>query len=620
MSRFLAFFFSVMITWQTPSHASLTNTDIINPAWATSPTWLALLSYQQGLINRNYTSQADSTDFFLASNGKRDPYAELIATFDGLFLPNNLGDAHPRCRFPARYHWLIEKLPVVTSIPAAPKCTAFDKFKEILNARGATMVFPAAYLNSPSSMFGHTLLRIDQHGQNDSNRILAYTASYAAKNDPSDNQLSFVLKGLMGGYPGEMSILPYYMKLKEYRDIESRDIWEYPLNLTQEETEQMVRHLWEVSGETFDYFFFTENCSYRLLGVLDSIRSETPMLNDFRFHAIPVDTVRAAWQHDYIVDAVYRPSIVNQFQYQLSLLNSEQQDLVFALVNHPSPDYASLEQYPLEQRAAVLDVAFLYSRLANSRPQQEAAKRSLRLLRNRNKLTINTALPKVPTPILRDDQGHLSGRLQISNGKFRKQSYIGLDWRPAYHDLSDPGLGYPLGSELKFLDMSFRYYQDDGVKMEDLSLIGIKSITARNRFFRPLSWSFDIGGGRIEEHNKRSWAPHIEGLAGPAWEFKGGLLYVLAGGKGQISNKLQDGFDVRAKTSVAYLRKTPSQQLLLSTNFEQSTKNHSKPQLNLLARHDLQIGNQWNIFWELQRMKFSETYQTEFEVGVKIFY
>jgi hypothetical protein len=619
MRRLLVFIFT-FIVWQSPCQSSPVNSSELNPEWASSPTWIALLSYQQTLFNQGYTSQADSTAFFLASNGKNDPHSELLATFDGLFQNSNLGDEHPRCRFPARYHWLIEKLSTSIKIPAAPKCGAFNTFRETLNAAGATMIFPAAYLNSPSSMFGHTLLRIDQHGQDKSNRILAYTASYAAKNDPSDNQLSFVFKGLMGGYPGEMTVLPYYMKLKEYRDIESRDIWEYPLNLTQEETDQMVRHLWEVSGETFDYYFFTENCSYRLLGVLDAIRSEKPMLKAFRLHAIPVDTVRAALQHGYIVDAIYRPSIVNQFQYQLDLLSPDQRDLVYGLVNHPIPEHANLEHYPAEQKAAILETAFLYSRLVTTVPQQVAAKRSLQLLRDRNELDVESPLPELPTPTQRDDQGHLSSRLQISAGKFDDQPYIGFDWRPAYHALSDPGLGYPLGSELKFVDMSLRYYQDDGLKMEDLSLIGIKSITARNRFFRPLSWTFDIGGHRVEEHEKRAWVPHIQGLAGPAWDVNGGLLYVLAGGQGQVSSKLKSGFDVRAHTSIGYLRKTHSQQFLISANFEQSAINESDPDLNLSARHDLQLSSNWNIFWEFERSKISGSYRNQYELGIKVFY
>jgi hypothetical protein len=43
-------------------------------------------------------------------------------------------------------------------------------------------------------------------------------------------------KVLTGQYPGEYSIMPYYRKVKEYGDFESRDLWEYELNLTPEET------------------------------------------------------------------------------------------------------------------------------------------------------------------------------------------------------------------------------------------------------------------------------------------------------------------------------------------------------------------------------------------------
>jgi hypothetical protein len=35
---------------------------------------------------------------------------------------------------------------------------------------------------------------------------------------------------------GEYSLMPYYRKVKEYGDFESRDLWEYELNLSPEET------------------------------------------------------------------------------------------------------------------------------------------------------------------------------------------------------------------------------------------------------------------------------------------------------------------------------------------------------------------------------------------------
>ena len=40
-------------------------------------------------------------------------------------------------------------------------------------------------------------------------------------------------RDIFGGFRGEYAKMPYYFKVREYADYESRDIWEYPLNLTQ---------------------------------------------------------------------------------------------------------------------------------------------------------------------------------------------------------------------------------------------------------------------------------------------------------------------------------------------------------------------------------------------------
>jgi hypothetical protein len=75
-----------------------------------------------------------------------------------------------------------------------------------------TLVFPTAYLNQPSSMFGHTFLRIDRNGQDDRSRLHSYAINYGAVTG-NDGGVMFAFKGLMGGYPGTVSIMPYYKKV-----------------------------------------------------------------------------------------------------------------------------------------------------------------------------------------------------------------------------------------------------------------------------------------------------------------------------------------------------------------------------------------------------------------------
>jgi len=65
-------------------------------------------------------------------------------------------------------------------------------------------------------------------------------------------------------------IAPYYSKVNEYLFGESRDLWEYALDLEPSQVEWLVEHLWElVVNGSFDYFYLDENCSFHLLSLLE---------------------------------------------------------------------------------------------------------------------------------------------------------------------------------------------------------------------------------------------------------------------------------------------------------------------------------------------------------------
>jgi hypothetical protein len=149
--------------------------------------WHLLLHYHEN-IGGGYTSQADGPKFFLAPNGKTDPRAELEATIRKLFTdePVGLSRQPAQCAFVARYHWLKAILSIDDHrLPPVP-CERFTAWLDALNPYSVTLVFPSAFMNSPASMFGHTLLRIDQKGQTEQTRILAYTINYAAATDTTN--------------------------------------------------------------------------------------------------------------------------------------------------------------------------------------------------------------------------------------------------------------------------------------------------------------------------------------------------------------------------------------------------------------------------------------------------
>ncbi|HAU15905.1 MAG TPA: hypothetical protein DCS92_19455, partial [Gammaproteobacteria bacterium] len=112
---------------------------------------------------------------------------------------------------------------------------------------------------------------------------------------------------------------------KEYSRIENRDLWEYNLNLTPAETRTMISHLWELRDVIFDYYFFDENCSYRLLELLEVARPGTSLRDEFGARAIPIDTVRAVIDGGFVASVTYRPSVATQLEHDVNQLSDGHQ-------------------------------------------------------------------------------------------------------------------------------------------------------------------------------------------------------------------------------------------------------------------------------------------------------
>ena len=267
--------------------------------------WHILLHYQPN--GDNFISEVDDLDFFNAKNGKTNPQAELAATLQAFFAVKSQDNQHHQCKFIARYQWLKQQLNFdIKRLPPQP-CPEFADWLEQLQPAGLTLIFPAAYLNNPSSAFGHTLLRIDQVGQTQATRLLAQALNYAAKTD-ENNSFMFAIKGIIGGYSGQFSMLPYYKKVTEYSDMENRDIWEYQLDFSLTEIYRMLRHIWELDKIKFDYFFFDENCSYHLLSLLEAARPSLHLRDKLWPWVIPGETVRIINAAKLVKNKVFRPA------------------------------------------------------------------------------------------------------------------------------------------------------------------------------------------------------------------------------------------------------------------------------------------------------------------------
>ncbi|KGU83916.1 Lnb N-terminal periplasmic domain-containing protein [Pseudomonas mediterranea] len=478
--------------------------------------WISLGHYETAKLG-GWRSYISDRKFFLAPDGNEHPDHELTATLQALYGPASAGQQHAQCVYPARTRWLKAQLNL-TDLPAVD-CSEFTQWFKDVAPHSAVMIFPAAYLNSPSSMFGHTLLRIDQADvQRDKTALLSYAINFGAYIEGSDNSIIYAWKGLMGGYPGLFALVPYQEKLSEYRSLENRDLWEYRLNLSQVETERMVEHVWELKQIQFDYFFFDENCSYRLLELLQVARPSLRLTEQFPLTAIPTDTVKAVKEAGLVESIEYRPSRERELLSRAEPLSADEQQWVLKVsADQKQMQAAEFKALPRERQALIVDAAYRLERYrANGQERDpQRAQRSFELLRAINQ---NPA-PEldIPQPGLPED-GHESRTWQAGLGTRGDRAFGEYGLRMAYHDLNDNAESFPLGAQIEILQLKLRQYEGNEWQVQRLDLATIRSLTPRNELLQPLSWQVTGGLERVPgKHDDETLVSHVNGGAGGTW-------------------------------------------------------------------------------------------------------
>lgn len=294
--------------------------------------WLNLIHYEgEGKTSDDYKTAIRDKHFYLAGNDSNDSSAELLATITGFYNTELKDDENPQCKYIARFNWLNKKLAFDPTTLPPVNCDKYIDWRKNIQPEHVTLIFPTYQLNSPSSMFGHTLLRFDPGIDKGDAEWLSVAVNFGANPPEGENSLLYAYKGLAGGYPGTFVSDFYYKKIKEYNRIEHRDIWEYRLNLTTEETELLVTHLWELQKIDFDYYYFDENCSYRMLELLEVARPGTELTEDFVVTAIPIDTIKTVQNNGMVESVEYRPARATILSYMLEQIPESHHEIAIKL-------------------------------------------------------------------------------------------------------------------------------------------------------------------------------------------------------------------------------------------------------------------------------------------------
>lgn len=485
--------------------------------------WLRLGHYRRGAFDGSLQSEADHHTFFVAEHGREDPRAELHATLRAFFEPpveepksrQGGNPRHALCRFPARFMWLAEQLQIEFARLPRQQCGPYVQFLQEIDPKAVSVMFSSYYLNNPASAFGHTFLRFTKArtlAVGEKRELLDYAVDFAADVD-TNNALVYAFRGLTGAFPGTAKRMPYYYKVRTYADFESRDMWEYELSFTPQQLLMLVAHIWEIGPTFFQYFYLSENCSYRINRLLEAANPDIELIDSLQTPVLPADTVKVLFDNPGLVKNVsYRPSLRTQFLRAARDLDGAEADVVGELAR--DPEAAIPTSWSPARRAEVLDAALdlhdmrYVEKIAFERESKEA-KHKQRLLERRAAILIPSRPLAIEAPVdRRPDIGHDAKRVGVAPG-YRAwrgaadEPFVAFDFRLAMHDMADPSLGFPDLASIEFLPTRLRLYpKEDGlrIRLDDFSIMQVVSLNPMHRFDHGLSWRLSAGAKTLERN------------------------------------------------------------------------------------------------------------------------
>lgn len=457
--------------------------------------WLHLLRYNKNLWG-GIESEVDSKNFFLAKSGKTDPASELAANIENFRIPiENFKDPnqHPVCLFPGRYLFLKNIGKVRTEFDL-DKCSDFKTFKDKLELSSVSVVFSSYFINKPASAFGHTFFKLNKDSPLKTD-LQSYGVDFSAQ-VTTKNPIAYGVLGIFGGFYGKFNLMPYFLKLREYNDYESRDLWEFELNLNDDELDLFTAHLWDMNQAAFDYFYFSENCSYHISRFIDAVKPDWKIMEAIYETTIPIDTlVPLKDQKNITQDIYFRPSQQKRSQQKLEKLNDIERRAVKNSFNNLK--LAELGDFNRNQKAKILDAIIDFTdykyptqmHLSKDNPIQDFKREAL-IARSQIEVT-SQSIEKFQVEEF--DSGHKARKFGLGA---RGGDRTGMEFRHrfALHDILEPqGDVYSLFSLEMGKTRFFLERETNKFIFEELEVAHVEALRPINFLEKRISWNFDFG-------------------------------------------------------------------------------------------------------------------------------
>lgn len=463
--------------------------------------WLALLHYKGS--DGEWLSEVEDPSFFLDVEGPRNPEREWDANRRALLAAVEEGrpQQHAQCRFPARFQLMKEAFGWSEGDVHHVDCPDLAAHQRTLSAKSLSVVFVSHFLNNPASAFGHTMLYLGSDSER-SVLLADYSVSFEADTEGL-SPLGYIPRGLFGGLVAGFRLAPLHERVRRYEREEQRDLWLFPLGVSQEQIDQLVRHLWELKDVSFQYGFFGGNCAQKILSVVHAVAPDYEVLPRRSPAVLPSEVSRRlVGQIGLAGEPIHRPSLWSQYSRQVARLSEQEREQLQEMVASRSvPEGVSL---------ATLTAALLWSEFETPyRTFRRAAetddhsdlvwKRALwesRVAGEDTREDVMTfPVPEAGPSLL---QAHRPSRITVGSGYRRSMGAVlnaGARW--LLHEAVDPQVGYPPVSSIEVGRVDLGLTAAGEFFIDEATVVRVERLAPASSLQSALAWKFEVGTRRV---------------------------------------------------------------------------------------------------------------------------
>jgi len=472
---------------------------------STSKQWLSINFYiKEG---QSISSLISNDSFFLSTDGKNNPLNELEASIQLFKSKTTSENINIKCKYPVRYKFLLQYNLINSHFDFTAHCSGYKSWQSKYKFTSVSLIMPAAYMNSPSSVFGHTFLRLNN---NTIPKNKSISINYVAKLPSNISFIDYIKGGMSGDFVGQFKLVPYHIKLREYNYVENRNIWEFQLNISPIKLSHISDVLWQLKYAQFKYYFFDYNCSYMILAFLQIIDSQFSISDLLPFYTLPSDTVDILYERNLIDSSTYIPSSLTKFSTTVSKFDADTKEIIFDLalgkpINNDFYKLPTIEKQNILQASInLIDILVQDQRITRTQGEK-----------NINRLSpLFENFERVFTPKEQVNhsyiQPHKAHRLTISHHRSESKQYQSINFSLGYHRLMDNLAHQTFGSQVSFLDADFSL-DNNNLSLTHFNLLSLKSFIPITEFNNsPVSWSMDINRSLLYYNNNNFYINNFE--------------------------------------------------------------------------------------------------------------